>query len=268
MCYSSGMTITLPQITAVSPKWRIIRDECERAYADHVANVPYAKIRKPEILTPPGANDKLAKGTIPTYGLSLAPAGASGYQICPWRSAECEAACLGFTSGKSLFPNVRSARVIKTRQLIETPYPFMRQMIAELASAYDRHGGKFAFRSNVLSDIAWEHICPHIYLFAAHNYDYTKSYDRAMRNIGNAALRLTLSYSGHNWDQCRSVLENGGNVAAVFAVRKGKPLPTQHDGWTVIDGDENDNRFNDPESVIVGLRAKGGINTDSPFVIK
>lgn len=219
--------------TAVAPKWAVIRDAAARAYDDFKFGRPYNRLRKARLLTPPGANTKLAKGTVPIYGLTLAPAGASGYQLCPWRSPECEAACLGITSGRSRFSNVQQARIAKTKYLMEDPYFFFRQLFAELQAASIKHRFGFAFRSNVLSDIPWESVAPEIYSFADHNYDYTKSLARAMEslNMMRPSLHLTLSYSGHNWDDCQRYLRMGGNVAMVFNVKRGDPLPTKH-GFT------------------------------------
>jgi hypothetical protein len=87
---------------------------------------------------------------------------------------------------------------------------------------------------------------------------------------------LTLSSTGihakGNWSHVRQHLNNGGVAAMVFAVGKGKRLPTHvHDEATgvthrVVDGDESDHRHMDHENngiphgtgVIAGLRMKGG----------
>ena len=52
-------------------------------------------------------------------------------------------------------------------------------------------------------------------------------------------------------------LANGGNVAVVFAVKKAVDLPLEMWGINVINGDESDLRFLDPENVVVGLASKG-----------
>jgi hypothetical protein len=251
--------------TAAAPKWNTIRAAATQAFEDIRRGYKPRKIHR-QLLTPPGANTKLAKGSVPIYGLTLAPAGASGYQLCPWRSPECEAACLGITSGKSRFSNVQQARIQKTRLLMENPVPFFHQLHVELLQAARKHGpGGFAFRSNVLSDIPWETIAPNIYRYTHRNYDYTKSFDRAMQSLHWAyPLRLTLSFSGHNWDDCVTYMRYGGTAAVVFA----DDLPDQYLGWEVLNGDEDDFRFKDKPGCIVGLKAKGNIDTDSPFVVR
>jgi len=98
-------------------------------------------------------------------------------------------------------------------------------------------------------------------------YDYTKVLTRMLRYCDGkfpANYHLTFSRSESNWDDCIKVLAKGGNVAAVFS----KDLPGDHIGYTVVDGDVNDLRFNDPRNVIVGLKAKGKARKDdSGFVI-
>jgi len=75
---------------------------------------------------------------------------------------------------------------------------------------------------------------------------------------------LTFSKSENNWDKCLDVLNNGGNIAAVF-----DKVPDTYLGYQVIDGDKSDLRFLDPKNVIVGLKAKGKARKDtSGFVIK
>lgn len=44
----------------------------------------------------------------------------------------------------------------------------------------------------------------------------------------------------------RRVLGAGGNVAVVFRVKRGRPLPAVWNGYPVIDGDVTDLRYLDP----------------------
>lgn len=52
-------------------------------------------------------------------------------------------------------------------------------------------------------------------------------------------------------------LANGGNIAVVFNVKKAVDLPLEMWSKKVINGDESDLRFLDPENVVVGLASKG-----------
>jgi hypothetical protein len=215
----------------------------------------------------------LSKGKgLPIYGLTLAPAGLSGYQVCPNRSAECERACLGVTAGRSRFSNVVAARIKKTKFLMEDPYSFFRNLFYELELAHKLHHGQFAFRSNVLSDIPWENIAPYMYRFPLKSYDYTKNLERALQSLEpKAPVSLTLSYSGRNWDECYQYLSKGGNVAMVFNTKRHQGLPQfithENQEYCVVDGDIDDRRYADPRGCIVGLRAKGNIDMSSRFVV-
>lgn len=253
------------------PNWAALEHAAEAAAMDYLYNKAFVKHTQ-RLLSSPGSNTKLSKGKgLPIYGLTLAPAGLSGYQVCPNRSAECERACLGVTAGRSRFSNVVAARIKKTQFLMENPYSFFRNLFNELELAHKLHHGQFALRSNVLSDIPWENISPYMYRFAAENYDYTKNLERALQSLEpKAPVALTLSYSGRNWDDCLKYLRSGGNVAMVFNIKRKQELPKfyiRDDEWCVVDGDVDDRRYADPRGCIVGLRAKGNIDMSSRFVV-
>jgi hypothetical protein len=103
-------------------------------------------------------------------------------------------------------------------------------------------------------------------------YDYTKVPARMRRYLAGklpANYSLTFSRSEKNEAECLSVLAQGGNVAVVFATRKGEPLPATWHGYRVIDGDLSDVRYLDPRNVVVGLRAKGSAKHDKTgFVVR
>ena len=253
----------LTVLQPVAPKWAAISDAANRAY-DYIVesgNNPLRVNYPSGLLTKPGANTKLSKASpLPIWGLTLAPAGASGYQLCPWRSPECEAACLGITAGRSKFSNVQQARINKTRYLMEDPFGFYCELFHELQTRASR-GGPFAMRWNVLSDIPIESVCTRALNLPTVNYDYTKSYLRALASLSRKHYRLTLSYSGHNLEECLDYLDRGGNVAMVF-----RDIPPTWDRFRVVNGDLSDARWTDPQGCIVGLRAKGNIK-DSVFVM-
>lgn len=244
-----------------------------------------------KLLTPPTGNTKLNKSSLPTYGLSLAPAASSGYQVCPSRSAECEAACLGINSGRSKMTCVKQARIRKTHLLAQEPEVFFSTLFYELGLCNTRHGsGQWAFRSNVISDINWFDIAPVIYTFGSINYDYTKRPDlMAAVNtnvdvdfLGNPTcnkqypqLHLTFSYSGWNLEHCLRFLGEKKNVSVVcsnheevlklgYFVFPNDPNQTK---FNVINGDLSDERFRDPQGSIVLLSPKGKVK-DSKFIVK
>jgi hypothetical protein len=237
------------------------------------------------VLSQPKANAKLAKESDRTsnydiYSLFLAPAESSGYEMCLWRSQDCTDICLN-CSGKGALSSVQAARVKKTRRLIETPHDFFWSLLCEMAKAEIKsfNNGKIpVMRLNGTSDLPWDYIAPDLFRhFSAWKfYDYTKSYARAWSQESN--WDITLSYSGHNWANCKSVLDNRrARVAVVFDVPRGKPLPDTWRGYTVIDGDKDDLRFLDPRGFIIGLRYKvvtingrrmSASSWGSPFIVK
>ncbi len=98
-------------------------------------------------------------------------------------------------------------------------------------------------------------------------YDYT-AWSPRLRASRPDWYTLTFSAKEtHQVSDIRELVESGHNVAVPFAVRKGMPLPAYWQGMRVIDGDVTDFRPDDPQGVIVGLRAKGrGLLDRSGFV--
>ena len=225
------------------------------------------------------ANYKTLKGRsvgFETFGIHLAPANLSGYEVCRYRSRGCTASCLN-TAGMGAFSTVQESRKEKTKRLFEQQELFMSQLIdVEIPNAIKRclkKGLTPAFRLNLTSDVEWEKIqylgrnvfehFPNVMF-----YDYTKNIDRLALNIPN--YHLTFSRAETKWSQVNSfvALSHGFNSAFVFNVKKGQPLPEKHEGFPVIDGDAHDLRFLDPKGVIVGLRAKGQAKKDQTgFVV-
>jgi hypothetical protein len=98
-------------------------------------------------------------------------------------------------------------------------------------------------------------------------YDYTKNVRRALRFAAGELppnYHLTFSRSECNERDAVTVLEAGGNVAAVFS----DGLPHTWHGSPVVNGDMSDLRFLDPKRCVVGLKAKGAAKRDvSGFVL-
>lgn len=229
-------------------------------------------------------NYKIAKSDnaglgIITKSLSLAPAWASGFNLCTSASHACATDCL-FTAGRAqIHPRtIQPARIAKSRFLRLNPITFREQLEKELQSSIKtatRKGLELAIRLNVLSDVMWEREFPGLIqrFNAIQFYDYTKHYKRMLRYLNStlpANYHLTFSWSGKNESQCVDVLNKGGNVAIPFHIKRTKPLPLTFLGYPVIDGDVTDLRFLDPQGgKIVGLRAKGKARKDfeSGFVV-
>ena len=98
-------------------------------------------------------------------------------------------------------------------------------------------------------------------------YDYTK-YPLEKRYSVSAIYNydLTFSLAENNFDHAKQYLDNKtGRVSAVFSHN----IPGTYKGYKVINGDNTDLRFKEPQGVIVGLKFKGstinrikGINSD------
>ena len=223
------------------------------------------------------ANAKIRKGEklgYQTFGIHLAPASLSGFNVCKDASVGCTFSCLN-TAGMGAFSNVQLARIEKTRLFFKDKSLFMAQLIKEISSAIKSAQKKnliSTFRFNLTSDLPWEKIklngqtifdmFPDIQM-----YDYTKSAER-MTSFLNGEFpknyHLTFSRSETNGAIAESILKSGGNVAMVFR----KSLPAQYLGAEVINGDETDLRFLDGSGKIVGLVEKGKAKKDdSGFVI-
>ena len=209
-------------------------------------------------------NTKLKKGESVSYGLSLLPADLSGVNVCSFSTAGCRAGCL-VSAGRGRFDSVSNGRRWRTNLLAEHPDTFIRLLAHELRQLETKHGKKLAVRLNVLSDLRFERIAPDLFREFANVqfYDYSKFPASARKNLPENYY-LTGSYSERN-TSVKKLLATYPTVAVVFD----KSLPDTYQGVRVIDGDATDDRFNDPNGTIVGLRAKGdAIGDDSSgFVV-
>jgi hypothetical protein len=185
-------------------------------------------------------SDHSGKGYI-TVILYLSPASESGYQLCPFRTPACEAACLGHSSGRMVMDASKAARIRRTVMLMQERVAFGNQIIKEIA-AHERKALKEHFPGVVF-------------------YDYTK-WPNHLRPDSDIHLTFSRGETTTN-EEIQANLDNGRNVAVVF-----HSVPATWNGWTVIDGDADDLRFLDPTGVIVGLKAKGKARKDtSGFVV-
>lgn len=218
------------------------------------------------------SNSKLAKtnakvGAGHLYaGLSMMPDNV----LCPGsKAAGCMDKCLK-SAGRGRFSNVALARQRKTDWFHANQTEFVDQLVKDLEALVKRaskHGKRARVRLNVLSDVTWESVTcnRHGKAFSGipqafpevEFYDYTKRASRLGKTPFN--YHLTFSYSGvpTYQRQVSHAIDAQANMAVVFLVKKGQPLPKRWAGKVVIDGDEHDARYDDPTNVIVGLRAKG-----------
>lgn len=224
----------------------------------------------PKLLTYPESQLKLGKSARPAVGITLAPADASGWNTCLWSTPLCRAACVLNTAGNARYTSVKDARIVKTRFLAEHPQAFVTLVAEELRRAVLKYG-PVDFRPNIASDLRWERIAPALFAVpGVRVYDYTKA--PANQRVASENYRLVFSVSerDRSTDEALDYLRSGGNAAVVFATLRGHDLPATWNGFDVIDADVSDSRIDDPEGVIVGLRAKGAavgiVGTEHGFV--
>lgn len=213
------------------------------------------------------------------YGLYLAPANMSGYEVCPMRSEECTALCLNGSGMSIMYEEmINASRILKTKLFFEHRQFFMDWMISEIESAKKKAqklGYRFSVRLNNTSDISPEsfyvikdgksvnilQLYPDVQF-----YDYTKVPKRVELTKKYPNYDITFSFSGFNMETCEDMLKNNIRVAMVFNI-----IPDTFMGYKVIDGDKYDMRYLDPNNVIVGLvfkRVKNKIQKSTKFVIQ
>lgn len=229
-----------------------------------------------------------------TFGIHLAPANLSGFNVCKDASVGCAAACLN-TAGRGVMSSVQKARIAKTRLFFTNKDLFLTQLHKEITAGIKKAGKKGmrpCFRLNLTSDLPWEKIKHKGKTILEHFpnvqfYDYTKIVSRVTSFLscqhqplswGGAMLKeaqggndwpknyhLTFSRSESNQALVEAVAASLGNVAAVF---RGK-LPKKYLGLPVVNGDETDLRFLDPKGCVVGLVEKGLAKKDhTGFVLE
>lgn len=201
-----------------------------------------------------------------TFGIHLAPSRLSGFNTCQHATAGCAASCLN-TAGRGAMSSVQKARINKTLFFFKNKEGFLAELRKEIRAAIkssERQGLNPCFRLNLTSDIPFHKFGIMEEFPNVQFYDYTKDYKRALQYMHgempqNYHLTFSRAESEENQQQAKSLLSMGMNVAAVFR----EYIPATWNGFNVVDGDENDLRFLDPQGVIVGLVEKGKAKQDS-----
>ena len=210
--------------------------------------------------------DKIADGYTST-GHSLFPAKGAGVgNLCPKATPECEAACIGVTSGFNKFPAQKEAKIRNTKWLAGDTFTYFMQLYIELrnfSKKCKKRKVKGCVRLNVYSDIVWEKVAPELFTEFPdiQFYDYTKI-DARLKSLDVDNYDVTLSYSGYNLRECEDYLKSGGKVAVVFH----NELPFTWLGYKVYNGDQHDYTFLHPSGSILGLSAKGELKGDNENV--
>jgi hypothetical protein len=217
----------------------------------------------------------------------LAPSKLSGFDLCSHASLGCIKLCLGWESGQASMVkldtdlnSVRKSRIQKAQRFMKSRAAYLLDVIRSIDNTIAKAGKvdlRLCLRMNGASDIAFEGIRFTIERNAkgkavkvtlggtdAKNIfdhypeipfvDYTKNPKRFDRQLPSN-YHLTFSRSETNESTALELLARGINVAVVF-----ETVPTQWNGFAVIDGDKHDLRQLDPRGAIgtvIGLLPKG-----------
>ncbi len=210
--------------------------------------------------------------------LHLAPYNSSGHQVCPMASAGCIKSCLNYAGFH--YNRKYEARIKRTQWFFADRAGFMSQLVTEIY-AFQKKAKKLGLRPNIrlngTSDIPWENVplvghknVMEMYPNIAF-HDYTKRYNR--KNLPNN-YKLVFSRSESNHNQCIDALQNGMNVAVVFADKLPRHFDFGMHRVPVVDGDTHDFRYGEYEDhdhrVVIGLLAKGveAKRDQSGFVVR
>lgn len=220
-----------------------------------------------------------AKGYL-TGVLYLAPHTISGYQVCPKASEGCKLGCL-YTAGRGIYSNTQQSRIAKTKFFHENREAFI-ALLVENIEALIRKSGRMGLtpvvRLNGTSDLPWEKFAcirdgvKYASLMEAFPdlqfYDYTKILGRT-KALSLPNYSLTFSLAEDNDKRARKALAEGYNVAAVLRLKRKDAKPATWSGFPVVNGDETDLRFLDPNGGhIIALFPKGKAANDSSGFVR
>jgi len=256
-----------------------------RTHAETLEDIEQAKwvyrwVRSTHGLKSPGKIltqriSKLNKNELPTSGLAFLPATYSELgNLCAF-SDSCAATCVAF-SGNGSFDSTMRARQAKTHLLINHPYEFIVLLCEELTKIHEYTDGESLVRLNAYSDIRYERIFPDFMraLYSIQFYDYTKhpTRSRPAKTLPHN-YRLTYSVSERTTaKEIQNAKNEKRNLAVVVAVRSGKtkkgwrPIPAKWANMPTVDGDQTDDRANDPTSSVVIFRRKYTMRADHPMI--
>jgi len=212
-------------------------------------------------------SDALENLQIETVGLPLAPHNLSGFNTCFSSTAACRKDCLDGCGRRNVWEPMHLYKIAKTVWLFSDTNWFMQTVDQELKAKQRqiaKRDGKWqlAARLNVFSDVRWENQLFDVVDYSGFGtrksdifdanpdcimYDYTKHNNRSGWIKPN--YYLTFSRSDKNHKLALRHLENGYNVAVVFASKRGKQfttVPKTWHGFECFNANESDLRFADP----------------------
>ena len=170
--------------------------------------------------------------------------------------------------------SVQMSRLRKTLFMLQYWDDFKAMLLSEVlthAKYCAKHNLRCAVRLNGTTDIRWENkLWDDMVSFHRDHgvqwYDYTKIANRTVPDL--SIYDLTFSYSGVKEYQrfAQTAIDMGMRLAVVFRYRT--QIPKTFMGMDVVDGDDSDLRFTEPQGVVSALYAKGkAVHDTSGFVI-
>lgn len=211
------------------------------------------------LLTKGEASPKLAKDQRYMTRILYLASAVYKAELCP-NAGLCKEHCLIVHAGRGAIGGydnvVQRARKARSDWFLSDPTTFKVQLVREIQLAI-RAASKanipLAVRLNGGSDLDWSDI--YAQFPQVQFWEYTKRPDLAVGKQSN----VLWTYSHNERTTARilgQLVANSVNIAMVFNIKKGQPLPATIGSVPVIDGDLSDLRFLDEIGVIVGLRLK------------
>jgi hypothetical protein len=198
--------------------------------ADVVAAIVAARVgrgfkaRPGDLLTPPDAQHKLDMASVKSYGLTLAHADLSGFELCSWRTAACTAVCV-LNNGNGRYDSVRRAWLWRTDLWTAEPERAAYRMGWELGRAVRKYG-HILFRPDVNSDAAWHRILPAMGRTPGVTvYGYSKN-----PAVMSPTFRADGFRYAYSWNEKSNIARVGehlardGKLAAVTGRKRGQPV--------------------------------------------
>ena len=209
-------------------------------------------------------NAKLVKNERESFIMYLSPHtnNSKGINLCVGATEECILLCLYDSGFASIFASVNEARQRRTEFYINSKEEFMVQLAKEINEFILQADGKeILFRLNGTSDLDFlamlKKYADFDFMLTPGNvyfYDYSKIFGKIKKYAHcTDKYRLTFSFSGSNTEECIEALKLGNNVAMVY---KGT-MPTEWNGFEVVDGDASDEEMFKYRGKVLGLKLKG-----------
>ena len=190
-------------------------------------------------------------------GIDALVAWARHLTVCPRSTRGCRGECVIVTAGKGPTSSATIGRFARWATLAVDPRAAVTLMCHANDAAIAQ--GDHRVRFGVADDVRWELVAPVLFDRQPRAYAYSKWAPDARPSTDALPITYSATREGNRWTPATiaETVGRGDNVAVVFRVTRGHPLPATWHGCDVIDGDVSDDRWSDPRGVIVGLRAKG-----------